>query len=793
MADTPFSPEAQQTDTNLSSQVAPTDALPSTHEPIIGRERELEQLVAMLHRPEVRLLTLTGTGGTGKTRLALELLSRLRNDYPDGATFVGLAPVTHPDQVPIAIAQALGIHETASTPVADLLPVALATSDFLLLLDNFEHVLDAAPTVARLLDACPRLTILATSRAPLRVEYEHELRVAPLTLPDPVANGDMRELANNPAIRLFVTQTQKIDPGFVLTPANAEAVAMICHRLDGLPLAIKLAAGRSRVLDSAAVLARLEQRLPLLATDQRDAPARQRTMRDAIAWSYDLLQPHEQTLFRQLGVFHGGFSLVIAESMIQKLTDRQSPEATSPDNMVLDTLESLIDQHLIERKQLANGDIRFTILETVREYALERLVATAEHEDVRTAHAYACLEWAEHANPQMFMAEQELWLARSEREQPNIRAVLDWVLAHSDSSSALRLAWANGPVWLRQARHREALFWLSRVFALPDPAPSEAVIFCHLIACAATYHLGQQATSREHVRAALAMAQEIGHLGAEGIARTVMAQDLIDTDLDAAERMIDEAIELLKAHPMMTHVAPSLQVRAVIAGRREDNERFAQLTKESYEYALDIGDWFQVVDALLLRAEAAWRYQAFDEALGYLEQAIEYAPQASAHLLLILVIRDAALLAHARGDHRHAVRWAMAGRMDDASIGQFPDRDYAAHLIEIVTDATEAIGTTATQTEEDAARQLTLTDAANEVHAYRLTLQKNSGAPLSLTSREAEVLRLVAAGRTDAQIAESLFIARATASRHVSNILSKLDVSSRTAAVDTAYRLGLLD
>jgi predicted ATPase/DNA-binding CsgD family transcriptional regulator len=773
--------------------------LPDVPEPLIGREREIDFLLDLMRRPENRLVVLTGTGGTGKTRLALELAMRRREHHPDGIVVVELAPLSSPEQVPLAIARALGVSETADSPIVDRLPVALRGRQ-LLVLDNFEHVLDAAPIVGSLLASCPDLTILVTSRASLRLALEREVRISPLALPNPQVPLSESDMANVAAVRFFMEQARKLVPAFALTSSNAQSIAAICRRLDGLPLAIKLAAGRSRVLEPAAMLGRLEQRLPLLTSGQRDAPARQRTMRDTIAWSYDLLREYEQILFRRLSVCAGGFTLELAESinLERSLQHQEHGEpAAEPPIVILDTLEALIDQNLIEREQQASGDIRFTMLETIREYALEQLDASGEGDAVRAAHAAAITRWEEHAWPFMFGPEQRLWLARSESEQPNVWTALDWALGHADEDIAYRLAAANGPNWLRHAKFREALTWLDRVFALSGPAPGKAIAACHLVASASSSHLDLPDIAQTHAHLALARARECGDVRSEGVAHMLLFSHLLMTDSDAAERSNERAFALLSSLPGQPQLSYSYKNRAVIAMCRGDVSRYAAAAREAYEYAMKIGDWVEVADTLSLRAEAAWRDHAFIEAIGYLEEAILIAQRIDSPAFLTTAILDTAFLAHVRGDLRQAVRWGVAGAMGDESDRFFPDRRYHETMSTIMEDATKAIGQQATGIEVAAGRRLSLPDVAKEIHAYRLAMEQAAGtgssSTLRLTAREIEVLRLVASGQTDAQIADALFIARSTVSRHVSNILTKLDASTRTAAVDCAYRLGVLE
>ena len=447
-----------------------TPNLPALLSPLIGREAEVAAVVALLRRDGVRLVTLTGPGGVGKTSLALRVAAELRGDFADGAAFVPLAAVRDPALVASTVAQVLGLVESGGRSPVDRLGEALRDRDVLVVLDNVEHLLDAAPLITDLLTRCPDLVILATSRTTLRLAGEHDVPVPPLALPDPQRLFDTVYLAEVAAIRLFVERAQAVDPAFALTAENAAAVASVCERLDGLPLAIELAAARSRLFPPAALLHRLARRLPLLTAGRRDGPARHQTMRDAIAWSHDLLAEAEQTLFGRLAVFVGGFSLEAAEAITGDGEDR-----------VLDGVAALADRHLLGPVGQNDGEPRFAMLETVREYAFERLAASGAADSARFAHAAHFLALVEHAAPHLWSHDQLVWLTRLETEHDNLRAALAWSRdqpggAEQVARLALPLSW----FWYLHGHVAEGRRWLESLLAaagaLSPPARARALV-----------------------------------------------------------------------------------------------------------------------------------------------------------------------------------------------------------------------------------------------------------------------------------------------------------------------------
>ncbi|MBA2278802.1 MAG: tetratricopeptide repeat protein [Chloroflexia bacterium] len=432
--------------------------LPAQATPLVGRTTEVAAARALLAEEGVRLLTLTGPGGIGKTRLGLQVAAELVGTVPDGVWFVPLAAVTDPDLVVPAIAQAVGVRDTGHEPLLTTLIEDLRSKETLLLLDNFEQVASAATVVGALLAGCPKLRVLVTSRAALRVYGERESPVPPLPLPDAKRVPPLAELEDFASVRLFVERAAAIKPGFALTAENAADVAAICVRLEGLPLAIELAAARVRILPPAALLTRLSNRLNLLTGGAADRDPRQRTLRGAIAWSHDLLEPAGQTLFRRLAVFAGGWTFEAAEAVCAAAGGDVAFD-------VLDGLDSLVQKSLLRQDETPEGEPRFTMLQTIREFGLEQLAVSGEEPAIRVAHAAYYLALAEEADPHLSGPDQRVWLDHLETEHDNLRATLAWSLEHADPETALRLGGLLWHFWARRGHLREGLSWFERALA----------------------------------------------------------------------------------------------------------------------------------------------------------------------------------------------------------------------------------------------------------------------------------------------------------------------------------------
>jgi len=557
---------------------------------LIGRETELRALRTGLQEDDVRLLTVTGPGGTGKTRLALAVAASMRDAFSNGVFFVDLSPLTDSALVVPTIAAALGVRESADHPLLEAVSTFLASKRLLLVLDNCERVLAATPEITTLLAASPGLTVLATSREPLHVRGERVLPLPPLPVPASEHLPLIGELAHVPAIALFVERATAMQPAFALTQDNAAAVAAVCRRVDGLPLAIELAAARVNVLPPAALLARLEQRLPLLTGGGHDLPARQRTMRDAIAWSYDLLNPDAQALFRRLAVFAGGFTLEAAETV------------AVPDMAfsTLDGIVTLVEQSLLRPVSGVAGDEepRYLMLETVREFGLERLAAAGEEDDARQRHAEHFLRLSSgfrYASPVLMNLES---LARVAADHDNVRLARAWFDEHGDIDALLRLSAMLYGLWFARGLYGEGVQWVEH--ALERSRHMASVSRVQALAAAGTLAILQGGYDRADafLDEGLSLARELGDPFLVG---EVMAYAGFVTyrrgDYARAEDVLGEALRLLGGVPESAHRAFALLILGDTALAQEQFDRASLFYQEAIDRFQEAGYTWGLSDA----------------------------------------------------------------------------------------------------------------------------------------------------------------------------------------------------
>ncbi len=561
----------------------PPTNLPAPLTPLIDRRREMAEVSQRLLQENTRLVTLVGPPGIGKTRLSLEVAARVRDHFPDGVFFVPLAAVTDPDLIAPAIAKSIGLKESGRTAPAAHLCNSLRLKRLLLLLDNFEQIVCAAPLLAELLAGCPLLKLMVTSRIPLHLRPERQYPVAPLALPDPDRLPPVEELSCYGAIALFADRAEAVRPGFTITADNAAAVAALCHRLDGLPLAIEVISARVRVLEPAELLARLGSSLLLQTHGPHDADRRQHTLEEAIAWSYELLSPEEQELFGRLGVFVGGWSLEAAE-FLQK--QREAPERPA----AVELLHALVDKSLVQG-QAGPGRSRFTMLQMIREYALQRLEDSPEANAVRWSHARYYLALAQAAGPRLHQSVEEV--KHIEREHDNLRAALRWSLEQGDVEMAYRLVVALASLWTIHTWHLgEGRGWFRRLLsagadALAPAARARLLQQAGILA----YLQSDYAAAGEYLEQALALARETGDEALiahslHGLSNVAMNEERYRE----VAALLEECLPLARRAGEVWVEAMALNNLAEVARLEGDLDGAARMFEEGLDLLTGLGD-----------------------------------------------------------------------------------------------------------------------------------------------------------------------------------------------------------
>jgi predicted ATPase len=696
--------------------------LPRQPTPCVGRESQLRDIVSLLQREDVQLLTLTGPGGTGKTRLALQVAADLLDDFRDGVYFVPLAALTDPALVPSAIAQALGLRHEGEQPM-ERLGRLLATKAILLVLDNVEHLVEAAPMVGSLLGDATGLKVLATSRVPLRLRAERECPVPPLGLPPRQPPLTLDQLSQYEAVRLFTDRAQAVKPDFALDDANAPVVAEICHRLDGLPLAIELAAARVRLLPPVALLERLEQRLPLLTGGARDAPERQRTLRKTIAWSYDLLDPEEQRTFHRLAVFAGGCTL-------------EAAEAVGNHDGALDAFSRLEDlcAHSLLRQEGADGNPRFTMLESIREFGLEHLAASGEESAVRDAHSAFFRVLGEHA-ARDFAERRTAWFAQLMAEADNLRAALTWDGRQNVGEEGLALAIALANLAFQRGGYVEARRWLTHVLATTGPPSTLRATALACLAAVAS-GLGDFTAALSVANAGEEMARAVGSDLDVGSAQYAKATVLVDMQKwDEAEQRLMAALACGQRHiPEDGAVAAVLaadchNVLGVIAVHREDYDTAARHYEEALRI-VDVGGVEHTIPCLMLYnlAEAEYGRGRTARAAHLLTQAMPLMWEAGDLWLVAGGLQLTAWCASAAGRHVDAARLLGVEHEVIQPFGIVEEPNAVADREQLITRLRAGLGSQAFRDAWEAGRRLLVEEGVHQAETLASELATASPA-----------------------------------------------------------------
>jgi non-specific serine/threonine protein kinase len=764
---------------------------------LIGREGELAAVQNCIGPGGARLVTLVGPGGVGKTRLALAVVEHVQSLFAHGTLVVDLAPVNDAEQVLPVIASALGLPESGSLAASDQVKAHLRPRQFLLVLDNLEQVVAAGPGIADVLQDCPDLVVLATSRTPLRLRGEHEVAVKPLALPDPAEGHDPTVLARVPAVALFVERARAVRADFVLTAANAATVAAVCARLDGLPLALELAASRLRLFTPDALLARLDRCLSVLVGGPRDAPDRQQTLRGTLTWSHDLLTPAEQKLFRRLAVFAGGWTLEAAVAV--------AGAAPPIEGDVAEVLERLVEQSLVVVRSDDRGEARFGFLETVREYALEHLALSGEERLVRARHLEWCLDVAGRADQEWHGPLQMRALARLDRERDNLGAALRWAGCH-DPEDGLRLAASLVPFWNSRGSLREGRAGLDEV--LKRSAGASPTLRARALRHAPLLWFWEAEPSRACALAAegLELSRALGDVEGEAFALTYLGYARLARGEPAARvrPLLEEAVATARRAGSRVATYTALFSLARAAAAEGDHQRAVAVDREGLALQRAEGDQAFLAITLSRYAQSLIRLGALPEARAALQESFGLHRIIGHNQSFVSLLDPLIELALAEGDVVRAVQLDSAAEALHASQGvpRAPARlraameDWRGQARSALAPAAaeQAASTGAHLSLEDAVRLGLHTGGSTPVPAAPGTQRSRAGSGSAgggLSARELEVLRLVAGGRSNAEIAAELVLSVRTVERHLASIYGKLGAEGRSArALAVAHGLG---
>ena len=614
--------------------------VPSTS--LIGRKLELAVVAELLGRDQVRLLTLTGPGGSGKTRLGLQAAAERLDDFPQGVFFVALAPLVDPALVLPTIAQAVGLKESGAAPLPARLQEFLADKRLLLVLDNFEHLVEAGHEVAELLASARQLKLLVTSRRPLRLAAEHELPVPPLALPDLATLPDIAALSEFDAVALFIARAQVVNADLAVSSANAPAIAELCVKLDGLPLAIELAAGRAKLLSPQALLARIDQRFDLLTGGPRDMPVRHQTLRATIDWSHGLLQPDEQTLFARLAVFVGGCTI-------------EAVETVCGGERVLAGLSTLIDSNLLRQQEQADGEPRLTMLESIRAYALDQLEASGLEDESRRRHAEHFLSIADRIQDDFRTKPDVDWLAL-EREHDNFRAALTWLAANEEKEALAQLTVRLAAFWETRGHLIESKRWNDAALTLAPELPPALEARVWLQAASLGWHFAEPEPARASAARARELFRQVGDRRSE--ARCLQAAALAATfaDDDAVDPLAEEAKTIFRELGDRRGVYHITHIQGLWAMQCSDWQRTQACLEESLELAHELGSDQLVGNALCDLGVLSLYQRRHDDATSLFVQSLESAWRSGFTINIAYSLRGLGGVAAAQGHVETAAR-----------------------------------------------------------------------------------------------------------------------------------------